>query len=319
MGIPICTGQEKIKMGHLIRKTFYFAKERGVRYTLVRVKKYLIYRLKKYFYINQLGRRLPVESFYFETHLVNHCNLGCWGCNHFSPLSDEWFADPNTFAKDLKRLSELFDKDAFSISLLGGEPLLHPDLEKFFPIARKSFPSAAIKVVTNGVLLSKKDDLFWRECSAQNIDVAVTVYPNMEKQFEAAQNKGQSFGVNVYPFNSLETAKTSLHYPLDLSGGQSPSSNFVNCRLSAAISLREGRLYPCCMRPHLHIFNKYFPEHALPDSEKDSIDIYDAKNAAEILDFLSRPIPFCRFCRIDKRSDSNIWQQSKKDIKEWSL
>jgi hypothetical protein len=67
-----------------------------------------------------------------------------------------------------------------------------------------------------------------------------------------------------------------------------------------------------------HIFNKYFPEHALPDSEKDSINIYAAKNAAEILDFLSRPIPFCRFCRLDKRSDSNIRQRSKKDIAEWS-
>ncbi|MDR1649688.1 MAG: radical SAM protein [Synergistaceae bacterium] len=307
-------------MGNLIRKTLYLVRERGARHAFVRVKKYLTYRLKKYFYSKfKFGRLPPVESFYFETHLVNHCNLDCWGCNHFSPLSDEWYADPNTFAKDLERLSELFDKDAASISLLGGEPLLHPELERFFPIARKAFPSAAIRIVTNGILLRKKDEMFWRECAAQNIDIAVTVYPDMEKQFEAAQDKGRSFGVKVYPFNSLETAKTSLHYPLDLSGGQSPSSNFVKCRQAIAISLREGRLYPCCIRPHLHIFNKYFPAYALPDSEKDSIDIYAAKSVAEILDFLSRPIPFCRFCRIDKRSDSNMWQQSKKDIEEWSL
>jgi hypothetical protein len=57
----------------------------------------------------------------------------------------------------------------------------------------------------------------------------------------------------------------------------------------------------------------------LPDSEKDSIDIYTAKSAHKILDFLSHPIPFCRFCFIDSRSDSGLWQQSKKDIKEWSL
>jgi uncharacterized radical SAM superfamily Fe-S cluster-containing enzyme len=249
--------EEKKKMANLIHKTFQYSKERGLNHALIRVKKYLIYRLRKHFFnYAKHGRRQPAELFFFETHMVDHCNLDCWGCNHFSPLSDKWFADLDTFTKDLKRLSELFDKDATSITLLGGEPLLHPELEKFFPVARAAFPFAIIKVVTNGILLNEKDNLFWRECSAQNVEIAVTVYPNMEKQFKTACNKGRSFGVNVSSFNSLETAKTSLHYPLDLSGGQVPSSNFIKCPLAGSISLRNGRLYPCCVRPHLHIFNK---------------------------------------------------------------
>jgi molybdenum cofactor biosynthesis enzyme MoaA len=48
------------------------------------------------------------------------------------------------------------------ILLMGGEPLLHPELERFFPAARTAFPSAKIKIVTNGILLSKKEDSFWR-------------------------------------------------------------------------------------------------------------------------------------------------------------
>lgn len=307
-------------MPDLIRKTFQYYKKRGLFLVLFRIKKYLAYRLRKYFfnYVKH-GRIPPAEVFHFETHMVNHCNLDCWGCNHFSPLSDKWFADLNVFTKDVKRLSELFNKEAASIKLLGGEPLLHPELEKFFPVVRAAFPFAVIEVVTNGILLNKKSDLFWRECSAQNIEISITVYPNKEKPFETAYHKGRSFGVKVNAFNSLETTKTSLHYPLDFSGNQSSNLNFMKCHLTGAISLREGRLYPCCIRPHLHIFNKHFPEHALPDSEKDSIDIYAAKSAAEILDFLSRPIPFCRFCSVDKRSNTALWQHSKKDIKEWSL
>jgi uncharacterized Fe-S cluster-containing radical SAM superfamily protein len=302
-------------MLNLIRKTLHYLREEGLIFTLIHIRRYLTRPLYAKF-----GRLQPAERFYFETHMVDHCNLDCWGCNHFSSLSDKWFADPDTFTQDVKRLSELFDRDADRVLLLGGEPLLHPDLEKFFPAVREAFPSATVMVVTNGILLSQKEPSFWRECSAKNIDIAVTVYPDMEKQFEEARRRGGSFGVKVYPFGDKSgTAKTSLHYPLDLSGSQSPSSNFLKCSNARCTTLRKGRLYPCCIRPHLHIFNKYFPEHALPESEEDSIDIYAAKSGAEILDFLSRPIPFCRFCSIDKRGDTALWRKSKKDIKEWSV
>jgi MoaA/NifB/PqqE/SkfB family radical SAM enzyme len=203
---------------------------------------------------------------------------------------------------------------------MGGEPLLHPELEKFFPAARKAFPFATIKVVTNGILLSEKEPSFWQACSAQNIDIAVTVYPNMEKRFEEARGRGESFGVKVYPFDDkFGTTKTSYRYPLDLSGSRPPSSNFVKCHRGDCTNLREGRLYPCSFAAYMSIFNQYFPEHTLPKTEKDSIDIYAAGSAAEILDFLSRPIPACRFCFVDKFADTGSWKQSTKDIKEWTL
>jgi hypothetical protein len=258
----------------------------------------------------------------FETHMVDHCNLDCWGCTHFSPLADEWFADLETFAADFNRLSELFGRKIVQIRLLGGEPLLHPELEKFFPAARGAFPfaSTTIMVVTNGILLRTKEPSFWQACSAHNIDIAVTVYPDMEKQFEEARSRGASFGVRVYPFGGgFGTTQTSYCYPLDLSGSRPLSSNFVKCPIAACTTLRKGRLYPCSLPTYMYIFNKYFPEHALPKTEKDSIDIYAAKSAAEILDFLSLPIPFCRFCFVDKIADTGLWQRSTKDIKEWSV
>ncbi len=58
------------------------------------------YRAKLMYYKNVLPK--------LETHLVDHCNLNCKGCSHFSPLSSPNFADYNQFTKDLTRLSELF-------------------------------------------------------------------------------------------------------------------------------------------------------------------------------------------------------------------
>ena len=37
------------------------------------------------------------EGNILEIHLVDHCNLNCGGCNHFSPIAKPWFIDPNYF------------------------------------------------------------------------------------------------------------------------------------------------------------------------------------------------------------------------------
>jgi hypothetical protein len=39
---------------------------------------------------------------YLEHHIVDHCNLNCIGCSHFSPLAEKWFEDFETFKLDFK-------------------------------------------------------------------------------------------------------------------------------------------------------------------------------------------------------------------------
>jgi hypothetical protein len=74
-------------------------------------------------------RKPPLESVHLEIHLAEHCNFGCKSCNHFSPLAQKSFPDVSVFARDLRRLGELFGGRARYISLLGGEPLLNPAVE----------------------------------------------------------------------------------------------------------------------------------------------------------------------------------------------
>ncbi|MDR0328557.1 MAG: hypothetical protein LBI05_09715 [Planctomycetaceae bacterium] len=77
----------------------------------------------------------------FEVHLVEHCNLKCQCCNHYAPIAEERFLDMETFEKDFERMSLLTGANVEFIRLLGGEPLLHPNLLQFFPIARRLFPN----------------------------------------------------------------------------------------------------------------------------------------------------------------------------------
>ena len=108
--------------------------------------------------------------------LVEHCNLRCCGCDHFAPLAEQEFADLDAFENDFARLSYLVDGKAEKIGLMGGEPLLHPQVKDFLYIARRHFRKTKIRIVTNGVLLLNKKEDFWKACRDNNIIVEVTKY-----------------------------------------------------------------------------------------------------------------------------------------------
>jgi len=254
----------------------------------------------------------------FDVHLVEHCNLNCRGCMHYSSVSEKSFLDLATFERDLERIAYLTRSKVDQVRLLGGEPLLHPDLLQFFPIARKLFPNSTILLITNGILLSKQQGDFWRSCQEYKITIVITKHP-VERKQEVIDEKLKNYGIEVQFWGG-----DYLHrYPLNLQAKESyPATwlipiNFIKCRTANNCTfLRDGKLYTCCFPPNVHHFNRYFNQN-VEVCEADFIDIYKAQNIEEILLFLARPIPFCRYCDIDARQYDLEWRVSKKDIKEW--
>ena len=92
---------------------------------------------------------------YLEYHVADHCNLNCKYCTHYSPLVQEpVFTDLEKFKLDLQLLKERID-DIGVIRILGGEPLLNPQLSEFITYTRRLYPKAVITVVTNGLLIER--------------------------------------------------------------------------------------------------------------------------------------------------------------------
>lgn len=264
-------------------------------------------------------RKLSRSAFHFEVNIVKHCNLNCKGCDHFSPLVKSGFMPVEVFRRDMERMAELFEGEAEKIYLLGGEPLLHPNLIDFMEIGRKNFSRAKIAVITNGILLPKMKTVFWEACKKNAIEILPTRYPiaiDYEKMGEVAR----SYGVEYAIFgDTQDNAKMLWYEPLDLSGSHNPADQFAICRqANFCITLDHGRIYTCVVVPGVSAFNDYFQMN-LEITEADSIDIYKAKSADEILDFLWRPIPFCKYCAWEKHTQGNPWERSKRDIREWSL
>jgi hypothetical protein len=252
-----------------------------------------------------------------DIYVAEHCNLGCYSCNHFSYLAEPEFADLEATDRDLKRLSELSSGSISAIMLVGGEPLLNPDLHEFMRVARQHFPNSRIQIVTNGTLLLAQKDIFWESVKKYNIVMTPTKYPGIA--WDKIEQRAAEFGYHFEYFDLTgDSKKVSRKFCLDLSGSQDMQKSFNRCPLAACtVALKNGRLATCCFVFTMRHFNKYFNKN-VPVSDEDSIDIYSVKSTREILDFLFKPIPLCRYCKSMGNEIAGKWRRSARAIEEWT-
>lgn len=255
---------------------------------------------------------------YFELNIIDHCNLTCLGCSHFSPIAENRIWPLETVRSDLKRMSELTSLRVDEIHILGGEPLLHPDLDEILRTARRAFPNSVISIISNGLLLPEMDEAFWETCNRERITVEVTKYPiniDYDNIIQMTKEKGVAFKFHSYTGKAI---KRLYKVPLDITGRQDPEASFLNCTLANRwIALMDGKMYTCQTAPNVHHFNRKFGT----DMELeygDCIDIHKVKNIDEILSFLAAPKPFCKYCKTAEVVNDIPWQPSKKEISEWT-
>lgn len=269
---------------------------------------------------NGLRALTPLSQLQFEVHVTEHCNLNCRQCSHFSPLAEETFLDVQEYERDVNRLSELFDGEASTILLLGGEPLLHSQLTDVMGVTRKAFPDARIRIITNGILLPKMTEEFWRKCRELRVEISPSEYP-IKFDYEGWGKILRSKGVK---YRSLAPAQNTMDKVFPICPSRCGEydinfSNFLRCgNGNRCITLRAGRMYTCFAAAHAKYLKKYF-DLDLRISKRDSVDIYAVKSGEELLEKLAKPIPFCNYCDV-AHSDGAIrreWGVTHKDRYEW--
>lgn len=241
-------------------------------------------------------------------HLADHCNLKCKGCDNYSCIAQKKYADFETFEKDLKRLKEIFINNVENIYLLGGEPLLNKNVEDFMSCARNIFNNTNIHLVSNGILFENMPESFWKCAKLNNISIEYTEYPiKYNKSFlNIVKSK---YDVEIKRFGHENDALKTLQFiPFDLSGKQDIIENYKKCfHANKCIQLREGKIYTCNIRAYADLFCDKFGVN-MHFSNEDYIEIYQDITQDEIFEFLSKPIPFCRYCNIKGRRNNHIWR-----------
>ena len=227
---------------------------------------------------------------YLEFHVADHCNLNCKACEHYSGLVKEpRFTDLKSFTRDLERLHEFIDDIGF-IRILGGEPLLNPEINEYIKLSRRLYSQTIIHVVTNGILLPKMPEDFFETLRRCNAAITISFYPPLESKMLAIKKLLEKNRVPfaISPLNKTFTVKQTLQ-PHDQA-----TEIFLQCVQANCHNVYDGKIAACFLPFTTKYFNAYY-EKDLP--EDGALDLYDSDLTTEKLKaHLLMPFERCRYC-----------------------
>jgi organic radical activating enzyme len=263
-----------------------------------------------------------IQNIGCEINAVMHCNLSCRACAHFSPVAKPYFFDPEQLFKELSLLEKYYHVG--HIRLIGGEPLLHPQISDLIDASIKSGITECVRIVTNGILLWKMDDLFWKKIN----EIHVTVYPGKEmskEHLELCLEKSKKYNVE------MQITEVN-HFRECFSEIPSEDENLTkriydNCAIAHTLrshSFHEGYLYKCPQALFLPMFLK---NNDFTHLTIDGIKVEEREDFIEdLITYLESPEPLvsCKYCPgctgkhfpMEQLKRKNWWISNKKPLKE---
>ena len=228
---------------------------------------------------------------YLEFHIADHCNMNCKYCEHYSGLvKTPKFTDLKRFTRDLEQLHKFID-DIGTIRILGGEPLLNPEVNEYVKLCRRLYPFANIFVVTNAILLPKMSDEFFNTLKENRAGIHISLYPPLESKMPAIkkllQEKGVWFSVSDEPAKIFTIKQTLTRH-------EHKREVFLQCFQSHCHNIYEGKISACFLPFTTKYFNEYYGKN-LP--EDGALDLYeDGLTTERLKRFLLTPFERCSYC-----------------------
>ena len=94
---------------------------------------------------------------FLEIMLIRICNLSCEGCTTFSDLKYQGYT---TWAQGRAWLEPWINRVSIeAVGVMGGEPLINPQVREWLTGFRELMPNTQIRFVTNGLLLDRNWDV----------------------------------------------------------------------------------------------------------------------------------------------------------------
>lgn len=262
-------------------------------------------------------RRLTLEY-----HLVDSCNLRCAGCSHYACLLDKLtYTKLEDIITDLSLLKDKVGDNLAVLRLLGGEPLLHPQICECLTEIRNLFSKTNLVIVTNGILLRKMPEEFYNICSKSNIQISITDYGLPNVDVEEIIHKLKDFGIkaNVY----RNSAKNLIWHYKQIRLTEDKIDCLSNCIFkNICNNYRNGKIYLCPHIAYIDFFNNQFETNIQLD-ETDYISLNEINSFDELIEKIDSAKPnFCYNhcnCYDEKHPEKGKWCTTKKDINEFCL
>ncbi len=228
-----------------------------------------------------------IQTRSLEAHVVDHCNLTCAECCSLSPHLPRWFADPDQLARDLALAARAVAPRVFK--LVGGEPLLHPEVVELVAVARHSGIAPRISLTTNGLLLHRAPDALWEALDA----ITISVYPRPSFDRAEVEDRAARFGVELNWKHQTHFVVMNRTTPCD--DDAETARIYDGCWIRERCHMiRDRRFYTCTRPPHFQEFHA-----GALDFTGDGFPLDDAPELAErLLAYLQRdrPLAACAHC-----------------------
>jgi uncharacterized Fe-S cluster-containing radical SAM superfamily protein len=202
----------------------------------------------------------PILPF-VETMITQVCNLSCTGCTNYSDLQHEGYVPWSQGRTWLEAWLERIDIPDFGI--MGGEPLINPEVNMWIQGVRDLLPTSQIRFTTNGILLHKNLNIVDLLSDIGNCVFKITVHEKDTDVEDAIKiifgkykwNTVTEYGINRYITDNgfrfqINRPKTFLktyqgNYSNMTPHNNAPQDAFDICCQPTCPLLYKGRIYKC--------------------------------------------------------------------------
>lgn len=197
---------------------------------------------------------------FVETMITQVCNLSCQGCTNYSDLKHSGFVSWEQGREEISQWLNILDIPDFGI--MGGEPLINPQVRKWITGVRDLMPNSQIRFTTNGLLLEKNLDVVDLLCDIGNSVFKITVHvddTNLENLIQQIFSRYdfkpvKEYGIDRWAYGSFRfqinrptkfvksykgTYETMTPYASD------PKQAFDICCQQTCPLLYQGNIYKC--------------------------------------------------------------------------
>lgn len=188
-----------------------------------------------------------------EIHLTHACNLACESCSHYSNQGHKGMLSLDEAHAWMQPWSRRLAPHTFS--LLGGEPTIHPDLCNFLTLARRSWPDAHLRLVTNGFFLHRHPALPQMLRDDPNACLYLSVHHNSPEYQEKitpilllVQSWVDRYRIRVMYYDSFRHWTRTYHgsgAAMEPFADGNPRSSWEHCRARYCPQLFEGKIWKC--------------------------------------------------------------------------
>lgn len=242
-----------------------------------------------------------------EVFITECCTLRCRDCSHLIPRYIKKGAknhDINTIILQLENVLQVVDYIE-DLIILGGEPLLHNELDKFLLWGYKCNKVGRMTIITNGTVMPK-DNLI-NTITQTGTRVRISDYGNYSIKLDDITRECEKAGISYYVNREMWTDMGEIfnhEYKRD-----ELIRVFEDCPFAYALLLLKGKLFRCAHVAHLNnlgIINSW--RHDCVDftvAMKDDEECVEKRK--ELLDYMKIDyLEGCSYCNGIKNSIQGI-------------